>query len=154
MSEITVKQHFGFYHRDCCELLRLSVLRICSEEPALFLNHTMKASFFARMASFTPWFHYMFFCQYSPYGSVSVRIPQEQMKLQLPLHLRIFCAFREFSKQGRCTVCKELPYILPHLGLPLYSVRPPGPSRSCKSCLFFVRCRAPGGKQSTVLFPF
>jgi len=65
------------------------------------------------------------------------------MKLQLPLHLR--CALRDFSEQGRYTVCKGLSYILVRQGLPLYSVGLPR--------LFFqdVSCRLSGGGRSTVL---
>ena len=51
---------------------------------------------------------------------------------QQPLHLRVFCAFRKFSKQGWYVVCKGLSYIFVHLSLPLYSVWYPGPVRLCK----------------------
>ena len=52
---------------------------------------------------------------------------------QQPLHLRLFCAFRKFSKQGRYVAYKGLSYIFVHLSLPLYSVWYPGPVRVCRA---------------------
>jgi len=64
---------------------------------------------------------------------------------QLPLHLRICCAFRELSEQGLYAVC-----IFVRLVLTAYGVGPPSPAY-----LVFqdVSCRPPGGDWSTVLHP-
>jgi len=79
------------------------------------------------------------------------------MKLQLPVHHYIRCAFQELLEQGRYAVCKGLPNILVHLGLPVYLVGPPRPTRSCsRPCLFLMAlsCRQPGGDRPTVSYQF
>jgi len=69
---------------------------------------------------------------------VSVHIPEQQSYFdQLTLHLRVHCAFREFSEQGRHAACKGFSYIFVRQGLPLYSVGSPGPARLCRPWLFF-----------------
>jgi len=65
-------------------------------------------------------------CNYSPYRIVSVRIPEQQMKLQLPVDLCICCAFRVLSRYGRHAVCNGLSYIFIHENLPHTSVVLPG----------------------------
>jgi len=52
-------------------------------------------------------------CNYSPYRIVSVRIPEQQMKLQLPVDLCIYCAFRVLSRL-RTTRCLQWSFLHLH----------------------------------------
>ena len=75
--------------------------------------------------------------------SLHTRISEQQMRLQLiwtaATHIRVLCAFREFSEQGRYKGLFCLFYIFVHHDLPLYSVGPPIVLNICELLVGFSR---------------
>ena len=56
---------------------------------------------------------------------------------QLPLYLRVCCAFQELLQQRRYAVCNCLSYVFVRQDVPFYSVGSPVPARLCKPWRFF-----------------
>jgi len=82
-------------------MCRKKVLSLIWGVRGAFLRLCLVGYFLSWIAPFTSWFHHGFFCDCSPHRVVSTHISDQQMKLQLPLHFRVCCAFRKLFKQGR-----------------------------------------------------
>ena len=137
MSEILPRLYLELLHSEGCGQTRLSV-RKCKKFG--FVLKSCLVGYFLCSNSIFPFLvppSVYFFCHYPPHRAVSIRMLEQQMKLQL-LGTATTPPLRPLCIPGtlKTRTCEGRSYILVHQGLPRYAVELPRPARLCRPCFF------------------